>query len=172
MPSTGEASAFAAPVINTAAGDPPFPDPNLDHATRVPNHPSQCLWQWKIPWVGDAPDWRAPPVETRDPPETPDAWAAAFGAELSALLPRWRTAVAINETAARRGHHYCRRAAHQYISLFVNIDSARVLFATEGKGSATVVAFADDLAAYGGDPMPSPRSAATEVPAAPAAIRL
>jgi hypothetical protein len=41
----------------------------------------------------DTPDWRAPPlVETSDPLETPDAWAAAFDAELSALLPLWRIA--------------------------------------------------------------------------------
>ena len=41
----------------------------------------------------DAPDWRAPPLpEVNDPLEAPDAWAAAFGAELSALLPLWRTA--------------------------------------------------------------------------------
>jgi transposase len=54
------------------------------------------------------------------------------------------TRVAIDETAARRGHHY--------ISLFVDIDRARVVFATEGKDAATVAAFADDLTAHGGDP--------------------
>ena len=54
------------------------------------------------------------------------------------------TRVAIDETAARRGH--------DYITLFVDIDQARVLFATEGKGAETVVAFADDLTAHGGDP--------------------
>jgi hypothetical protein len=43
-------------------------------------------------WL-DAPDWHAPPLpETNDLLETPDAWAAAFGAELSGLLPLWRTA--------------------------------------------------------------------------------
>ena len=52
--------------------------------------------------------------------------------------------VAIDETAARRGH--------DYITLFVDIDQARVLFATEGKDAATVAAFAEDLAAHGGDP--------------------
>jgi transposase len=52
--------------------------------------------------------------------------------------------VAIDETAARRGH--------DYITLFVDIDQARVLFATEGKDAATVAAFADDLAVHGGDP--------------------
>jgi transposase len=54
------------------------------------------------------------------------------------------TRVAIDETAARRGH--------DYISLFVDIDQARVLFATEGRDAGTVAAFADDLAAHAGDP--------------------
>jgi transposase len=53
------------------------------------------------------------------------------------------TRVAIDETAARRGH--------DYITLFVDIDQARVLFATEGKDADTVAAFAEDLAAHGGD---------------------
>src|ERR1700676_3428380 len=53
------------------------------------------------------------------------------------------TRVAIDETAARRGH--------DYISLFVDIDQARVLFVAEGKDADTVAAFADDLAAHGGD---------------------
>src|SRR5436305_12323678 len=51
--------------------------------------------------------------------------------------------VAIDETAARRGH--------DYITLFVDIDQARVLFATEGKDAATVAAFAEDLAVHGGN---------------------
>ena len=54
------------------------------------------------------------------------------------------TRVAIDETAARRGHNY--------ITLFVDIDEARVVFATEGKDAETVAAFADDLGAHGGDP--------------------
>jgi transposase len=54
------------------------------------------------------------------------------------------TRVAIDETAARRGH--------DYITLFVDIDQARVLFAAEGKDAATVAAFAEDLAAHGGNP--------------------
>lgn len=54
------------------------------------------------------------------------------------------TRIAIDETAARRGHNY--------ITLFADIDQARVLFATEGKGAETVAAFAGDLAAHGGDP--------------------
>ena len=60
------------------------------------------------------------------------------------------TRVAIDETAARRGH--------DYLTLFVDIERARVLFATEGKDAATVAAFADDLTAHGGDP-----AAVTEV---------
>jgi transposase len=54
------------------------------------------------------------------------------------------TRVAIDETAAQRGHNY--------ITLCVDIDQARVLFATEGKHAGTIAAFADDLAAHGGDP--------------------
>jgi transposase len=54
------------------------------------------------------------------------------------------TRVAIDETASRRGHNY--------ITLFVAIDQARVLFATEGRDAETVAAFADDLTAHGGDP--------------------
>ena len=53
------------------------------------------------------------------------------------------TQLAIDETAARRGH--------DYITLFVDIDRARVMFATEGKDAATVAAFADDLAEHGGN---------------------
>lgn len=51
--------------------------------------------------------------------------------------------VAIDETAARRGH--------DYVSLFVDIDQRRVLFLTEGRGADTVAAFADDLEAHNGD---------------------
>ena len=54
------------------------------------------------------------------------------------------TRLAIDETAARRGH--------DYVTLFVDIDQARVVFATEGKDADTIAAFADDLAAHGGDP--------------------
>jgi hypothetical protein len=45
-------------------------------------------------WL-DTPGWRALAlVGPADPPETPNAWAAAFGLELSALMPLWRTAQA------------------------------------------------------------------------------
>ncbi len=54
------------------------------------------------------------------------------------------TQVAIDETAARRGH--------DYVTLFVDIKQARVLFATEGKDADTIAAFAEDLAVHGGDP--------------------
>ncbi len=54
------------------------------------------------------------------------------------------TRVAIDETAAARGH--------TYISLFVDIDQARVLFATQGKDAATVAAFAEDLGAHHATP--------------------
>jgi len=54
------------------------------------------------------------------------------------------TRIAIDETAARRGH--------DSITLFVDIDQARVLFVTEGKDAATVAALADDLAVHGGVP--------------------
>ena len=39
-----------------------------------------------------------------------------------------------------------------YISLFVDIDEARVLFAAEGRDAGTVAAFAEDLTAHGGAP--------------------
>lgn len=52
------------------------------------------------------------------------------------------TRVAVDETAAKRGHNY--------ISLFVDIDQRRVLHVTEGKDAKTVAAFAADLEAHGG----------------------
>ena len=54
------------------------------------------------------------------------------------------TRLAIDETAARRGQ--------DYVTLFVDIDQARVMFATEGNDAATIAAFADDLTVHGGDP--------------------
>ena len=51
--------------------------------------------------------------------------------------------VAIDETAARRGH--------DYVSLFVDIDQRRVLFVADGKDANTVAEFADDLEAHNGD---------------------
>jgi len=52
------------------------------------------------------------------------------------------TRIGVDETAARRGHNY--------ISLFVDLDAKRVLFATPGKDSQTVAAFTGDLAQHGG----------------------
>jgi transposase len=51
--------------------------------------------------------------------------------------------VAIDETAARRGH--------DYVSLFVDIDGRRVLFVADGRDAKTVEQFADDLEAHNGD---------------------
>ena len=48
----------------------------------------------------------------------------------------------VDETAARRGH--------DYVSLFVDMDQRRVLFATPGKDAATIEAFAQDLTVHGG----------------------
>jgi hypothetical protein len=41
---------------------------------------------------------------------------------------------------------------HDYVSVFMAMDSGGVPFATRGKDAATVSAFAGDLAAHGGDP--------------------
>lgn len=49
----------------------------------------------------------------------------------------------MDETASRRGQ--------RYVSLFVDMDRRRVLFATPGKSAATVAAFAADLNRHGGD---------------------
>lgn len=64
------------------------------------------------------------------------------------------TRVGVDETSARRGQ--------DYISLFMDLDTPRVMFATEGREGATVARFADDSAAHGGDfPTRSPRCAVT-----------
>ncbi len=52
--------------------------------------------------------------------------------------------VGMDETSRRRGH--------SYVSLFVDLDSPRVLFATEGKDASTVKRFKQDLIDHGGDP--------------------
>jgi len=52
--------------------------------------------------------------------------------------------VGIDETASRRGHNY--------ISLFVDLDRKRLLFATWGRGARTVHAFKEDLKRHGGKP--------------------
>ena len=52
------------------------------------------------------------------------------------------TNVGMDETSARRGQ--------DYISLFMDLDTPRVMFATDGRDAATVGRFADDLIAHGG----------------------
>lgn len=52
--------------------------------------------------------------------------------------------IGVDETAARRGH--------DYVSLFVDLDQKRTIFVTEGKGSETVEAFAQDLQQHQGQP--------------------
>lgn len=52
--------------------------------------------------------------------------------------------IGVDETAARRGH--------DYVSLFVDLDQKRTIFVTEGKGSETVEAFAQDLQQHQGKP--------------------
>ena len=52
------------------------------------------------------------------------------------------TTLGLDETAARRGHHY--------ISLFHDLDAGRLLFACEGRTADVVAQFADDLEAHGG----------------------
>jgi transposase len=52
------------------------------------------------------------------------------------------TTIGLDETAARRGH--------DYISLFHDLEAARLLFATEGRSAEVVARFADDLEAHGG----------------------
>lgn len=62
-------------------------------------------------------------------------------AEMSAAKVR---AIGIDETSARRGQ--------DYITLFVDLASSQVLFATEGRGQDTVERFAIDLRRHDGDP--------------------
>lgn len=52
--------------------------------------------------------------------------------------------VGVDETSARRGQ--------DYVSLFMDLDIGRVMFATGGRNAATVKHFASDLAAHGGQP--------------------
>lgn len=50
--------------------------------------------------------------------------------------------VGVDETSSRRGH--------DYITVFMDLDQRRVLYATEGKDATTVGAFVKDLEAHGG----------------------
>jgi transposase len=51
--------------------------------------------------------------------------------------------ISADERSARRGH--------RYLTMFCDADERRLLFATPGKDAATFAAFAEDLAAHGGD---------------------
>ena len=48
----------------------------------------------------------------------------------------------MDETSSKRGHNY--------ITVFVDMDKSKVLFATPGKDAATLTAFKEDLEAHGG----------------------
>ncbi len=50
----------------------------------------------------------------------------------------------VDETAAKRGH--------DYVSIFVDLDESRVIYATEGRGSKTVEQFKTDLCEHQGNP--------------------
>jgi transposase len=52
--------------------------------------------------------------------------------------------IGVDETSLKRGHNY--------LTLFVDLDEVRVLFATEGRESDTFRAFREDLEAHGGEP--------------------
>jgi len=54
------------------------------------------------------------------------------------------TKVGCDETSARRGQ--------DYVSLFMDLEARRVMFATPGRDAETVKAFAEDLADHGGAP--------------------
>src|SRR5215470_2201777 len=51
--------------------------------------------------------------------------------------------VAIDETAAKRGH--------VYITLFVDMDSRKVVYVAEGRGAETIATFADHVDAHNSD---------------------
>jgi len=65
-------------------------------------------------------------------------WEAVEKQDLSELRQ-----IAADETSARRGH--------DYISLFVDMGSRKVVYVAEGKDAGTVKEFADFLEAHGGD---------------------
>ena len=45
-----------------------------------------------------------------------------------------------------------RRKRHKYVTVFVDLDRSRVLYATKGKGASEIESFAQDLEAHGGNP--------------------
>ena len=51
--------------------------------------------------------------------------------------------IGVDETASKRGHNY--------ISVFVDMETSKVLFSTEGKDAKTISTFREDLEAHGGD---------------------
>jgi len=52
--------------------------------------------------------------------------------------------VGLDETSSRKGH--------KYVSVFADMDSGNVIFATEGKDSGTVRKFAEELPKHGASP--------------------
>ena len=52
--------------------------------------------------------------------------------------------IGIDETSSKRGHHY--------ISVFVDLEETRVIYATEGKDSETIEDFVADFKCHGGNP--------------------
>lgn len=52
--------------------------------------------------------------------------------------------VGVDETSSKRGHNY--------VSLFVDLEKAQILFATDGKDASTVKRFQQDLVAHKGSP--------------------
>lgn len=52
--------------------------------------------------------------------------------------------VGVDGTSSKRGHNY--------VSLFVDLEESRILFATEGKDAAMVERFQQDLVAHNGSP--------------------
>jgi len=53
------------------------------------------------------------------------------------------TEVGVDETSSKRGHHY--------VTLFVDLEDPKVLFATEGKDASTLDRFKEDLESHNGD---------------------
>lgn len=53
------------------------------------------------------------------------------------------TQVGVDETSSKRGHNY--------VSVFVDLETPKVVFATEGKDASTVSRFKEDLVVHGGD---------------------
>ena len=64
--------------------------------------------------------------------------------DLEALDLTKVTRVGVDETSSKRGH--------KYVTLFVDMDTSKVIFVTEGKDSSTLQAFKGHLAAHRGKP--------------------